>query len=123
MLSPDPQAALAALRSAALALPEAAEKLSHGSPAFHVAGRMFAYFRHDHHRDGATIVCVRTGGRDEQDMLIASDPELYSWPAYIGPSGWIAIDVAPPATDWEHVADHLRASYRLAAPPRLRDFP
>ena len=42
---------------------------------------MFAYFRHDHHGDGQTVACVKTSGRDEQDMLIEADPELYSWPA------------------------------------------
>ena len=121
MLSADPAAALDRLRAIALALPETAEKLSHGIPAFQVAGKMFAYFRHDHHGDGRTDMCVKTSGRDEQDMLIAGDPDLYSWPAYIGPSGWIAISLAPVDTDWEHIADRAHASYRLAASPRLRD--
>ena len=121
MLSADPAAVLNRLRGIALALPESGERLSHGMPAFHVAGRMFAYLRHDHHGDGRTDVCVRTGGRDEQDMLIAADPDLYSWPAYIGPAGWIAISVADGASDWNHVADRVRTSYRLAAPGRLRD--
>lgn len=121
MLSADPDGVLARLRDAALALPETAEKLSHGAPAFHVGGRMFAYFRHDHHGDGRTDVCVKTSGRDEQDMLIASDPELYAWPAYLGPSGWIGLSLAGPEIDWSHVADRLRTSWRLAVPPRLRD--
>ena len=121
MLSPDPDGALGRLRIAALALPESAEKISHGIPAFQVAGRMFAYFRHDHHGDGRTVVCVKTSGRDEQDLLIESDPGLYSWPAYIGPSGWIAISLAAAATDWDHIAERLAHSYRLAAPARLHD--
>lgn len=121
MLSADPAAVLERLRAIALALPETAEKLSHGRPAFQVAGRMFAYFRHDHHGDDRTDVCVKTSGRDEQDMLIESDPDRYSWPAYIGPSGWIAISLADDAVDWDHIADRLRYSYRLAAPARLRD--
>ena len=121
MLAADPQAVLARLRERALALPEAAEKLSHGAPAFHAGGRMFAYFRHDHHGDGRTDVCVKTSGRDEQELLIERDPVRYNWPAYIGAAGWIAISLAAPDTDWEHVADRLASSYRLVVPPRLRD--
>ena len=120
MLSADPAAVLTRLRAIALGLPETTEKVSHGIPAFQVAGRMFAYFRHDHHGDDRTDVCIKTSGRDEQDMLIASDPDLYSWPAYIGPSGWIAISLAAEDTDWAHIEDRVHASYRLAAPARLK---
>ena len=116
MLSDAPEAVLDRLRALCLALPEASEKLSHGTQAFAVAGRMFAYFRHNHHQDGRTVVCLKTTGRDEQDMLMEADPEVFSWPAYIGPSGWIAMDLA--AADWQHVAAKLHDSYCLAASPR-----
>src|SRR5512139_889572 len=49
VLSRDPDAMLVRLRALCLAMRETGEKVSHGIPAFHVAGRMFAYFRHDHH--------------------------------------------------------------------------
>lgn len=119
MLHPDPDSVLGRVRAAALALPETSEKTSHGIPAFQVAGKMFAYFRHDHHGDDLTVVCVKTSGREEQDMLIDADPGLYSWPAYIGPSGWIAINLAPDDTDWTHVEDRIARSWELAAPRRL----
>lgn len=117
MLSPDPDGVLAHLRGLALALPETDEVVSHGAPAFRVAGKMFAYFRHDHHGDGLTVVCVKTSGRDEQEMLIEADPELFSKPAYLWPSGWVAMSLADP--DWDHVAARLATSWRLAAPRRL----
>jgi phosphoribosylglycinamide formyltransferase-1/phosphoribosylamine--glycine ligase/phosphoribosylglycinamide formyltransferase/phosphoribosylformylglycinamidine cyclo-ligase len=119
VLSSDPGPVLERIRELCLALPQTGERLSHGIPAFDVAGKMFAYFRHDHHGDGRTVVCVKTAGRDEQEMLIEADPDLYSWPAYIGPSGWISINLARDDTNWAHVSDRLRASYRLAAPRRL----
>ncbi|TVV72432.1 MmcQ/YjbR family DNA-binding protein [Sphingomonas solaris] len=117
MLATDPDGVLIRLRDLCLALPLTAEKVSHGAPAFSVKGRMFAYFRHDHHGDRRTVVCVRTGGRDEQDMLIELDPDRYSWPAYIGSSGWIAIDLAEP--DWLLVEQRMATSWRLAAPSSL----
>ncbi len=121
MLSQTPDSDLERLRAICLALPETGEKISHGIPAFHVANRMFAYFRHNHHGDAMTVVCVKTTGREEQEMLIDADPALYSWPAYIGPSGWIAMSLAPPDTDWGHIEARVRVSYDLAAPrPRRR---
>lgn len=119
MLSPAPQTVLERLRAACLSLVETDEIISHGIPAFRVAGKMFAYFRHNHHGDDMTVVCVKTTGRDEQELLMELDPDLYSWPAYLGPSGWISINLAPDDTDWAHVAERLRASWRLAAPKRL----
>jgi hypothetical protein len=118
-MSPDPEVALGRLRTICLELPEASEKLSHGAPAFAVAGKMFAYFWHNHHGDGLTAVLIKTGGRDEQEMLIDRDPDLYSRPPYLGPSGWIAMNVAPADTDWDHVGDRIAQSWELAAPRRL----
>jgi phosphoribosylglycinamide formyltransferase-1/phosphoribosylamine--glycine ligase/phosphoribosylglycinamide formyltransferase/phosphoribosylformylglycinamidine cyclo-ligase len=119
VLSADPQAVLERLRALCLALPETDEIVSHGAPGFRVAGKMFAYFRHNHHGDGLTCVCLKTMGRDEQDLLIEADPDLYSWPAYLGPSGWIGFSLAGEDTDWGHVEARVLTSWRLAAPRRL----
>ena len=119
MLSEDPQSVLTKLRTLALALPKADERLSHGSPGFFIeGGKFFAYFSHDHHGDGVTFVAVKTTGRDEQEMLIEAAPEIYSWPAYIGPSGWIAISLAGDV-DWRLVEERLKSSWRLVAPRKL----
>ena len=117
MLAADPKSVEQGLRGLALALPETIEKLSHGAPAFFVAGKMFAYFAHNHHGDGMTYVGVKASGRDEQDLLIEADPDTYSWPAYTGAAGWIAINLAAP--DWALVEVRLATSWRLAAPKRL----
>ena len=106
------------IRAAALDLPETEERVSHGQPTFFVAGRQFAQFRDNHHGDGLTVVCVRTSSLDEQAMLIESDPATYSRPAYLGPSGWVSVNVAGDV-DWAHVADRIAQSWELAAPRRL----
>lgn len=107
------------VRAAALDLPETTEKLSHGQPTFFVAGTQFAQFRDNHHGDGKTVVCVRTSNLDEQTMLIESDPDTYSRPAYLHHAGWVAINLAGPDVDWAHVADRIATSWELAAPRRL----
>ena len=110
--------ALEKVRAAALELPETEERLSHGQPTFFVAGKQFAQFRDNHHGDGKTVVCVRTSGLDEQAMLLESDPDTYSKPAYLGPSGWVSINLKG-KVDWDHVADRIAESWELAAPSSL----
>ena len=107
------------IREIALQLPETEEKLSHGQPTFFVAGKQFAQFRDDHHGDGITGVCVRTSSLDEQAMLLDTDPQTYSKPAYLGPSGWLSIGLDGQSVDWDHVADRIAISWELAAPRRL----
>lgn len=119
-MSPDPSIELARVRAICLALPEADERLSHGSPGFFITkGKFFAYFWHNHHSDGITAVHVKTSGREEQAMLIEMDPEFYFSPPYLGPSGWIGMRLDLGDTDWDRVADRIAASWALIAPKRL----
>lgn len=114
--------ALARVRASALELPETEEKLSHGQPSFFVAGKQFAQFRDNHHGDGRRVVCVRTSGPDEQAMLIEAAPGTYSRPAYLGPAGWVAINLAGDRVDWELVDGRIARSWELAAPRRLLEM-
>src|SRR5438045_5219940 len=100
------------VRSFALDLPEAEERLSHGQPTFFVAGKQFAQFRDNHHGDGRTVVCVRTSSLDEQAMLLEADPDTYSKAAYL--SSWISINLAGDKVDWNHVGDRIAESWELA---------
>jgi hypothetical protein len=119
-MSPDPESALAKVRALALALPEADERLSHGAPGFFITGgKFFAYFWHDHHSDGETVVIVKTTGRDEQATLIELDPDCYYSPPYLGPSGWIAMRLDRAETDWDRIGDRIAISWELVAPRRL----
>ena len=111
--------ALDRVRGSALELPGTEERLSHGQPTFFVAGKQFAQFRDDHHGDGRMVVCVRTSGPDEQAMLVEADPDTYSRPAYLAPSGWVGINLASGEVDWDHVGDRIARSWELAAPRRL----
>lgn len=119
-----PEAILARVRTLALALPEAEEKLSHGAPGFFVrGGKFFGYFSYDHHHDGVTGLLVKASGVEEQAMLIESDPDLYYRPAYLGPSGWIGIRLDTGTIDWTHIEGWLTRSWRASAPKRLAILP
>jgi len=116
-----PEFLLGRVRELAMALPDSAEKMSHGMPAFHISGgKMFAYFTFDHHHDGTTAIIIKTSGADEAAMLIDRDPELYYRPAYFGASGWIGLRLDRGQVDWEQVADRLQRSWGVIAPAKLR---
>ena len=119
-MSPDPSVPLARIRALALALPETAERPSHGAPGFFIEkGKFFAYFWHNHHGDGETVAIVKTSGREEMAMLIEMDPDFYFKPAYLGPYGWVAMRLDRDDTDWDRVGDRIAASWELVAPRRL----
>lgn len=106
------------VRRIALALPDAAEKVSHGRPAFFTT-KVFAYYGGSVRHDGQWIqhsqsIMVKADP-DERQALLAQ-PRCYL-PAYLGPSGWVGVDLGG-ETDWTEVAELIDASYRLTAGPR-----
>lgn len=122
-MSPDPESVLARVRELALALPATAERTSHGSPGFHIEkGKFFAYFWHNHHSDGETIVIVKTSGAEERAMLIEMDPDCYYSPPYLGPSGWVAMRLDRDDVDWDRVGDRIAQSWEMVAPRRLLEM-
>ncbi|WP_250030644.1 MmcQ/YjbR family DNA-binding protein [Paractinoplanes maris] len=106
------------VRELALAFPDAAEKVSHGIPAFFTT-KVFAYY-------GGSVKVDGEYRRHHQSLLVlldadervalTDDPRCYV-PAYLGPSGWIGVDLDDD-TDWAEVAELLDASYRRTAGPR-----
>ena len=119
-MSPDPAPLLDRVRTLCLALPGTSERVSHGAPGFRVEHvRFFAYFWHNHHDDGETVVIVKTVGADEQTELLEYDPACYYKPPYLGASGWIALRLDSAVVDWDRVGDRIAISWELAAPQRL----
>ena len=109
-------AALERLSAICLALPEATEKRD-GHCCFRVRGKTFAWFLNNHHGDGRIALnCKAPPG--EQAVLVASDPERFFVPPYVGPSGWIGVRLEG-EVDWDEVAELVEESYRMTAPKRL----
>ena len=110
--------ALTRVRALCLALPEATERLSHGSPCFFVRDKKtFVMFTNDHHGDGRLALwCAAPEGA--QEALTGADPERFFRPPYVGVRGWIGVrlDIRP---DWNEVAGLIDDAYRVVAPPKL----
>ena len=103
------------LRAVCLALPEVAERVSHGEPTwFAGAGRrarVFVMLADHHHDDRPAFWCPAPAGA--QESLIAEDPARFFRPPYVGHRGWIGVrlDVAP--VDWARVEDLVAEAHAL----------
>ena len=83
-----------------------------------VRGKTFGYFLDDHHGDGRLALTFKVP-QGEQAALIASDPERFFVPAYLGPRGWVGLRLDTGKVDWAEAREFLIESYCLQAPKRL----
>ena len=109
---------LARVRDLALAFPGAAEKVSHGHPAFFTT-KVFAYYGGSLRvagewvrREHSVLVLV-----DEDERAALLEDERCYVPAYLGATGWVGVDLGED-TDWDEIAELLDASYRRTAGKR-----
>jgi hypothetical protein len=105
------------LRRIALALPDVTEKTSHGEASFFAgktksAKQFVAVDDHHHGADRLAIWCAAPPGAQEE--LIATDPERYFRPPYVGHRGWVGVRIDNDP-DWDEVAEVVRDGYRQVA--------
>jgi phosphoribosylglycinamide formyltransferase-1 len=111
-------ATLDRLAKTCLALPEASRCDRGSHSTFFVQKRVFAYFLNNHHGDGiVSIACKALPG--DNGLLVATQPERFYLPAYIGPRGWVALRLDRGKIDWDEVRELVTGSYRMVAPKRL----
>jgi hypothetical protein len=68
------------------------EKLSHGEPTFFTPKRVFAMFANNHHDDGHVAVWL-PAAPGVQEALVEEDPQTYFRPPYVGPAGWVGVEM------------------------------
>jgi predicted DNA-binding protein (MmcQ/YjbR family) len=108
----------AAVRELCLAFPEAEEFESHGSPNFRARkGKVFAVFALNHHGDGHVALWLNTPAL-EQSRLIAGAPRHLYKPPYVGPSGWIGVELNR-GFSWKRVVALVHMAYRNSSPAKL----
>ncbi|MCX2712599.1 MmcQ/YjbR family DNA-binding protein [Mycolicibacterium sp. J2] len=111
---------LAEVRAIALGFPEAFEKVSWGRPVF-CAPKMFAMFGGNVKTErgmlpypSALLVKV-----DESDRRALEQDRRFFFPAYMGPFGWLGLDLTAGTVDWSEVRELVDASFRLVASKKL----
>lgn len=106
---------LARVRAIALDFPDADEKVSHGRPAFFTK-KVFAYYGGSLKVDEEWVQHPHSlmflPEPDERPALV--DDSRFYVPAYLGPSGWIGLDLNE-KSDYEEVAELIDGSYRQTA--------
>jgi hypothetical protein len=105
------------IRKLCLALPETTERLSHGEPTWFVRDKKVFVMYADHHHDDRVGIWA-AAGEGVQGELIATDPERYYRPPYVGHRGWIGVYLDVPA-DWERIEELVEDAYRQIAPKKL----
>jgi len=108
---------LEALRQLCLALPETTERLSHGEPTWFVRDKKtFVTYADHHHDDRLAFWCAAPAGTHA--ALIASAPDRFFSPSYVGHRGWLGVWLDVPV-DWDEIAEIVADAYRVVAPKRL----
>ncbi len=109
------------LREICLALPETTERPSHGEPTFFVRDRrVFVSYADHHHDDRLGFWCAAPPGA--QQALVASDPERFFVPPYVGHRGWLGVRLDVAGVDWTEIAEIaeiVEDAYRQVAPRKL----
>lgn len=107
-----------AVRELCLALPEVEDFESHGSPNFRARkGKVFAVFALNHHGDGHVGLWLNTPAM-EQSRLIASAPKHLYKPPYVGPAGWIGVELNR-GVSWKRVVELVHLAYLNSSPAKL----
>jgi hypothetical protein len=99
------------VRKLALSLPEAEERETWGTATFRVRNKIFVMFGEGGKE--AWVKCTH----DEQRALIAMQPDTFSFPPYVGPSGWVGIRFA--GVDAGEMRELVIEAWRMTAPKRL----
>ncbi|MFB9902421.1 MmcQ/YjbR family DNA-binding protein [Allokutzneria oryzae] len=98
-------------RDVALNLLESEEVETWGHPTFRVRDKMFAAMDGDGHR--ATIKV----SPEEQEALVAANPEVYAVADYVGRFGWVSVELR--GADPKEIGELVREAWRRTAPKRL----
>jgi hypothetical protein len=107
------------VRAACRRLPEVEERLSHGTPTFFVRGRksfVSVWFAGHHEDTFPHLWCAAPLGA--QEALVASEPDTYFRPAYVGHRGWVGVRLDRGLSD-DDVAELCEEAYRTVAPASL----
>jgi hypothetical protein len=98
------------LRRLCLSLPGTIEKISHGEPTFFTPKRVFAMFANNHHDDGHIAVWL-PAGPGVQEALIEEESEIFFRPPYVGPAGWVGVELSRIDDEWLETL--IRSAFQL----------
>ena len=111
-----------AVRELCLAFPCVEEFESHGAPNYRARegsrkGRVFAIFVLNHHGDGHVALWLNTPAMEQSRLMAAATKHIFK-PQYVGPSGWIGVELNR-GFSWKRVIELVHMAYVNSSPPKL----
>ncbi|MBD8527181.1 MmcQ/YjbR family DNA-binding protein [Pseudomarimonas arenosa] len=107
-----------AIHELCLSLPATEAVISHGAPNYKARGKSFAIFVANHHGDGRIALWL-AAPEGAQEQLCLAAPEHYFVPPYVGPRGWVGVQLNT-GLDWQDVYARVREAWACVAPATLR---
>ena len=105
------------VREICVALPGVEERTSHGAPAFFADKQFVMLWPTGHHdRHYPHLWCAAPPG--VQDELVATEPDRFFRPPYVGGRGWIGVRLDG-MVDWVEIAAICQEAFRSVAPKKL----
>lgn len=100
------------VRRLATALPEVSERASYGTPAFYVAGKIFARF----HEEPDVLVCWRENLEEREDLLASDSEKFFTTDHY---NGHASVLIRLDHVEVEELSELLAEAWEARAPKRL----
>jgi predicted DNA-binding protein (MmcQ/YjbR family) len=82
-----------------------------------VRGKVCAYYTINHHGDGRVALNM-VAPPGAQAAFVKMRPDVYFVPAYVGPRGWLGVELDK-GLAWSEVCEHVREAYAKIAPAAL----
>lgn len=102
------------LRSLCLVFPESREVEAWGRPTFRAGKKIFAMAG-----GGRALPAAVIFKPDPEERLALVEDARFFAPPYLGPAGWLAIDLDEGSTDWVELGELIETSYRQVALKRM----
>jgi hypothetical protein len=100
-------------------LPNVEQVISHGSPCWKVSGKTFAHWAINHHGDGRAALWLASPPGVQPD-LVTLNSEAYFVPPYVGPKGWLGMDLNKNLA-WEEIITRIVEAWAHCAPVAIAE--
>ncbi|MDG1703350.1 MAG: hypothetical protein P8I46_03940, partial [Pseudomonadales bacterium] len=100
-----------------LGLLDTTRVISRGHPNFRVANKTFAIYQINHHGDGRIALWLRSPP-GSQPFHVAENPACYFVPPYVGPSGWLGVQLDA-GLHWDTIGQRVFEAYCQVAPAKI----
>jgi len=105
------------VRELCLSYPESEEVKPRGSPDFRAQGKSFAIFVVNHHGDERVALWLHSPA-GVQRLYTEINPDVYFVPPYVGPRGWLGVELNK-GLAWEEIARRVWEAFQNAVPAAL----